>query len=81
MQRIPWPERGDPVDLLGDSLPPQMAGGAPGGVGFVPAGGNPARPLRATALAADGDEHLFVLDAAASRVAIVDLATATCCGR
>ncbi|WP_138760658.1 phage tail protein [Modestobacter altitudinis] len=72
VQRLPWPARGEPVDLLAG--PPPVSVPAPGGVGFVPVGGDPRRPLRAWALAADRDEHLFVLDGAGGTVQVLDLA-------
>lgn len=68
LTRIPWPDRGDPVDLLlGPAGDP-----APDPAGFVPAA-DPRRPLRAWAVAADGDEHLFVLDGATGAVEVLDL--------
>jgi phage tail-like protein len=68
VSRIPWPERGEPVDLLpGPTVEPDPDPG-----GFVPAA-DPRRPLRAWAVAADADEHLFVLDGASGTVALLDL--------
>ncbi|WP_143263968.1 phage tail protein I [Amycolatopsis kentuckyensis] len=59
---------GPPIDLLGPVLPP------PSGTGFTVVGLDPARPLQARALAADSDDHLFVLDGGDGRVAVLDLA-------
>jgi phage tail-like protein len=71
VQRVPWPGRGEPVDLLDG--PPSAPPPSPG-AGFVPVGGDPRRPLRPLALATDLDEHLFVLDGATGTIAVLDLA-------
>ena len=68
LTRVPWPEGGEPVDLLVGPDPQRLS--EPGG--FVPAA-DPRRPLRAWAVAADADEHLFVLDGAMGTVAVLDL--------
>jgi phage tail-like protein len=72
IQRLRWPRRGGaaPVDLIEGPPPaPEPAGGA----GFMSAGTPPARPLLARALAADPDEHLYVLDGGAGGIAVLDL--------
>ncbi|WP_214408043.1 hypothetical protein, partial [Pseudonocardia lacus] len=68
LSRVPWPQRGEPVDLLLGPAPDTPA--EPGG--FVPAA-DPRRPLRPWAVAADADEHLLVLDGATGTVAVLDL--------
>ncbi|MGY1679361.1 phage tail protein [Geodermatophilus sp. SYSU D01176] len=72
VQRVPWPDRQPPVDLL--EGPAQVTVAPPGRGRFVASGADPRRPLRAWALAADRDDHLFVLDGGTGTVAVLDLA-------
>lgn len=78
IERVPWPrvaaaEGGVPVDLLAGPAGPGTARPEPG-AGFAAVGADPQRPLRARALAADADDHLFVLDGATGTIAVLDLA-------
>lgn len=69
------PERGQVQRVAGDGgvvdllAPPA----APGGGGFTPVGPEPGLAVRPVALAADPDEHLFVLDGATGLVHVLDL--------
>ena len=73
IQRVPWspvgamPADAAPVDLL--APPPVLPAGD-----FTPAAPLPGLHLRAIALAADSDEHLFVLDGPTRAVHVLDLA-------
>jgi phage tail-like protein len=76
LQRVPWPrppsgsaEATEPVDLL-----PPVRGPAPRPGSFAPADPAAGASIRAVALAADADEHLFVLDGDNGEIAVVDLA-------
>ena len=76
IERVPWPRAAAagsnvPVDLLADPAAPEPADPA---AGFSAIGADPRRPLRARALAADPDDHLFVLDGATGTIAVLDLA-------
>lgn len=75
LERVPWPRAtatggNSPVDLLAAPAAPEPAGPA---VGFSAVAADPGRPLRARALAADADDHLFVLDGATGTIAVLDL--------
>jgi phage tail-like protein len=71
VQRVPWPRTGErqdpPVDLLATATVPPAGG-------FAPVGPPPGWAVRAIALAADGDEHLFVLDGTTRDIFVLDLA-------
>jgi phage tail-like protein len=69
IERVAWPREQSGVDLL--APPPDSDGG--GGVGFRPAGPDPGVAVQAVALAADTDEHLFVLDGPTGLVHVLDL--------
>jgi hypothetical protein len=75
LQRVPWPRPpsgaavAEPVDLL-----PPVPGPPPSPGSFAPADPAAGRSIRAVALAADADEHLFVLDGDTGEIAVVDLA-------
>lgn len=76
VQRVPWPRAATaggnvPVDLLADPMPAEPAQAA---AGFSAVAADQGRPLRARALAADPDDHLFVLDGATGTIAVLDLA-------
>jgi phage tail-like protein len=58
------------VDLLAAPLNPPD----PAGAGFHPAGSAPGWSVRPTALAADPDDHLFLLDGSTGRIHLLDLA-------
>jgi phage tail-like protein len=69
IERVAWPREQSTVDLL-----PAPDGGDSGGVtGFRPVEPLPGLSLRAVALAADSDEHLFVLDGPTGLVHVLDL--------
>jgi phage tail-like protein len=75
IQRVPWPRTAAvggnaPVDLLADPMAPEPAQSS---AGFSAIAADPARPLRARALAIDPDNHLFVLDGATGTIAVLDL--------
>src|SRR5690606_29380937 len=70
------------VDLLTAPIAPAAPPGEPGEAGepggpaggFRPSGPPPGLVVRATALAVDPDEHLFVLDGATGAIHVLDLA-------
>ncbi|HEU5387290.1 MAG TPA: phage tail protein I [Streptosporangiaceae bacterium] len=77
IERLPWPRAAAaagnvPVDLLADPVTPEPPLGS--AAGFSAIGADPGRPLRARAMAADPDDHLFVLDGATGTIAVLDLA-------
>ncbi|MGH8933605.1 MAG: hypothetical protein ACRDZO_23970, partial [Egibacteraceae bacterium] len=73
IQRVPWrpsgavPADAAPVDLL--APPPVLPAGD-----FTPVAPQPGLHVRAIALAADPDEHLFVLDSPTRAIHVLDLA-------
>jgi phage tail-like protein len=77
LQRVPWPPPAGgqepdagPVDLLALVT---GGGAAPTRGSFTPVEPVAETAIRAVALAADPDEHLFVLDGATGEIAVVDL--------
>lgn len=68
IERVAWPREQSGVDLL---LP--VPEGDDGGAGFQPEEPVPGLALQAVALAADTDEHLFVLDGPTGLVHVLDL--------
>ena len=69
LQRLPWQDgrAGDPVDILAPPVTPPSGD-------FTPTSTLPGTAIAAVSLAADGDDHLFVLDGGTGQVTVLDLA-------
>lgn len=79
IQRVAWRAvdlfagGSDPVPAV-DLLAPPLNPPDPVGAGFRPAGSAPGWAVQPSALAADPDDHLFLLDGSTGRIHLLDLA-------